>query len=114
MIRKISDCADFNTITTRPRAVRILDNKVRERLLRGIIPTLEKMEKICTASDIMPNQVKVVEDNAGALVNAINQNESEQEISIERGKFKGKHAQSMERCSCGRQRDVSKRKSSHA
>lgn len=37
-------------------------------------------------------QMKVVDNDAGALVNAIKQDEKEKECSTERGKFKGKHA----------------------
>ena len=35
----------------------------------------------------MLNQIKAVEENAGALINEINHNDSEQKFSTERGKF---------------------------
>ena len=62
----------------------------------------------------MLTPMKVVEVNAGALVNAIYQNESQQKCSTERGKFKDKYAQSKERANCGRPHDVSIRESYHA
>ena len=115
-LRKIAECCDFNTITPeeilRDRLLfGIRDNKVRERLLRETKLTLKKTDEICRASESMLAQMKVVEDNAGALINVINQDEREQKFATERGKFKGKHAQPKECGNCGRSHDVSKRES---
>ena len=83
--------AEISTPTPRDRLpFGILDNNIRDRLLRETNQTLKKTYEICRASESMLNQIKAVVDNAGALVNAINQNESEQKFSTERGKFKGK------------------------
>ena len=115
-LRKIAECCDFNTIT--PEEILrdhllfgIRDNKVRERLLRETKLTLKKTDEICRASESMLAQMKVVDDNAGALINVINQDEREQKFARERGKFKGKHAQPKECGNCGRSHDVSKRES---
>ena len=66
----------------------ILDNKIRDRLLRQTEPTVKKTDAIGRASESMLNQIKAVEDNAGALIIAINRNESAHKFSTERGKFK--------------------------
>ena len=84
--------AEISTPTPRDRLpFGILDNNIRDRLLRETNQTLKKTYEICRASESMLNQIKAVVDNAGALVNAINQNESEQKFSTERGNFKGKY-----------------------
>ena len=84
-----SQTAEISTPSPRDRLLfGIIDNKIRERLLRETKPTLKKTDEIGRASESMPNQTKAVEDNAGALIIAINQNESAQQFSTERGKFK--------------------------
>ena len=87
---------------------RILDNKIRDKLLIETNPTVKKTDEISRASESMLNQINAVEHNAGALINAINQNASAQKFSTERGKFKDKYAQSKEMYNCGRPHNDSK------
>ena len=54
----------------------ILDNKIRDRLLRQNKPTVKKTHEIGRASESMLNQIKAVEGNAGALIIEMNPNES--------------------------------------
>ena len=113
-LQKLADSCNFEEITPeeilRDRLVfGIRDRKVRERLLRETKLTLEKTDEICTASESMLAQMKIVGNSEGQTVNRGNKTKSPAANRQKRKTCGGKHANTKECGNCGTEHDYTKK-----